>query len=499
MPQYFFLGGFLLTVFFLQWWQMPIYPLWVWLVLLECIILFRKNKTILWSTIGVITACMAVSHTVHRASPQTVDWYATAQEVTLYGKIVNEPDKRPDQTKYTIGVTDIQTASGILLNTIQGNVLITDRRQWPEFQYGDPVIVSGTLEKPQPIETFRYDHYLSRYDIYSVIYRSSLRNNSDRPPAKFLPLRMMYSVKSRFEKQINRLYPEPHASFMAGLLTGSRKGIPDHLLEDFNITGLTHIIAISGYNITIIIAIISGALFWLPIKMRYVCSILAIIIFVLFVGASAAVVRAGIMGILGILAIHGGRSAPIRLSIIWTAVLMIAWNPKILWYDAGFQLSFLAVIGLSELSPFLDPLFKRIPQTLGLRESLTMTMAAQISAVPLIIMLFGRLSLIAPVANMLTAPVIPLAMLFGALGTVISFVFLPLGLCIAYGGWAMLEWIITIAHFCAQIPFASKALHMPLGIIITYYLLLILAIYIHTRSLFLVSKGQLSSPQDEVL
>jgi len=499
MPQHFFLGGFLLSIFFLQWWQVSHYPLWVWLIVFECILLFRKNKTVLWTSVGVTIACITVNLTTHAASPHTVDWYANDKKVTLYGKIADEPDRRPDQTKYTIAVNRIQTASGITVENIQGNVLVTDRRQWPEFHYGDHVITSGTLEKPQPIETFRYDHYLSRYDIYSVIYRSSMQTDNSLPPSKILPLRMMYRIKSRFEKQINKLYPEPHASFMAGLLTGSRKGIPDHLLADFNTTGLTHIIAISGYNITIIIAIITGALFWLPIKIRYICATTSIVIFVLFVGASAAVVRAGIMGILGILALHAGRSASVRLSILWTATLMILWNPKILWYDAGFQLSFLAVIGLSELSPFLEPLFKRIPETLALRESLTMTMAAQISAVPLIIMLFGRLSLIAPIANMLTAPVIPLAMLFGAVGTMISFVSLPLGLCVAYGGWAMLQWIIIIAQFCANIPFASTALHMPLGLIIVYYVLLILAIYIKTRSVSLVSKEQPLYPQDPVL
>ena len=499
MPQYFFLGGFLVTVFFLQWWQVPQYPLWIVLILLECIVLFRRNKTVLWTSIGIAMACLIVSTAVHRTSPQTVDWYAHTQPVTLYGEIADEPDRRPTQTKYTATVTKIKTASGKIIENIGGNVLVTDRRQWPEFQYGDPVIVNGTLEKPEPIDTFRYDHYLSRYDIYSVMYRSSIEKDSNKHPAKFLPLRMVFAIKSRFEKQINRLYPEPHASFMAGLLTGSRKGIPDHLMEDFNTTGLTHIIAISGYNITIIIAIISGALFWLPTKIRYVCAILAIIIFVLFVGAGAAVVRAGIMGILGILALHAGRSAPVRLSIVWTATAMILWNPKILWYDAGFQLSFLAVIGLSELSPFLEPLFKRIPQTLGLRESLTMTLAAQISAVPLIIMLFGRLSLIAPVANMLTAPVIPFAMLFGALGTIISFVSLQLGLLVAYGGWVMLEWIIKVAQICAHIPFASRAMHMPLTVIIAYYACLILAIHTKTRSVSPVSKEQPLFQPDQAL
>ena len=256
---------------------------------------------------------------------------------------------------------------------------------------------------------------------------------------------------------------------MAGLLTGSRRGIPEHLMNDFNVTGLTHIIAISGYNITIVIAVISGMLFWLPLKVRFFPSIVAIIAFTLFVGASAAVVRASIMGILGLLALQTGRQSEVRLTILWTLFFMLLWNPKYLWYDAGFQLSFLAVLGLVEIAPYLDPLFKHIPKTLGIREALQMTIAAQISAVPLILFLFGRLSLIAPIANLMVAPFIPLAMLFGFFGTVTSFLWFPLGQLIGYIGWGCLEWIILVAHTLANLPFASIELGKISGITISIY------------------------------
>ena len=256
---------------------------------------------------------------------------------------------------------------------------------------------------------------------------------------------------------------------MAGLLTGSRRGIPTDLLEAFNATGLTHIIAISGYNITIVIAIISSMLFWLPFKIRFFPAVTAIVAFTIFVGASAAVIRAAIMGILGLIALKNGRTTTVRISILWTAFFMIAWNPKVLWYDAGFQLSFLAVIGLTELGTLLDTVFARVPKTLAIRESLQMTVAAQIAAVPLIIILFRRCSLIAPLANLLIAPVIPLAMLFGSLGTVISFGLFPLGQLFSYLGWACLTWIILIANICSSIPYASLELNLPTWTLVFYY------------------------------
>ncbi|MDA1292967.1 MAG: ComEC/Rec2 family competence protein [bacterium] len=421
--------------------------------------------------LGVLTALVCVIRTTHTRTPNTVDWYTTTQSVSVEGVVSTEPDKRPMKTLYTIAVDQFIDGSGTLIKGLQGNVLATDRRQWPEYQFGDRVAVFGVLEKPEQIEEFHYEHYLSRYDIYSVMYRGSfqIKTNNRQPTTSTELRRTLYSLKKSFESQINRLYPEPHASFMAGLLTGSRRGIPEDLLEAFAATGLTHIIAISGYNITIVIAIISSLLFWLPLKVRFFPATIAIVCFTIFVGASAAVVRAAIMGILGLLALQNGRTTTVRLSILWTAFFMIAWNPKVLWYDAGFQLSFLAVIGLTELGTLLEKVFQRVPKTLAIRESLQMTVAAQIAAVPLIIILFKRFSLIAPIANLLIAPAIPLAMLFGAVGTLLSFGLFPLGQLVSYLGWSCLEWIIIVAYICNAIPFASIQIDIPTWTLIPYY------------------------------
>lgn len=368
---------------------------------------------------------------VQRTTKMPVLDYTFDESATIEGRISAEPDRRPLQTKYTIN-----------------HVLVSDHATYPQYQYGDMVRVTGVLERPGMIDNFNYGNYLSRYGIYAVMYRARVEKIADGPPSFF---RFLYRVKDRFEAQINKLYAEPHAAFMAGLLTGSRKGIPEDLMESFSATGLTHIIAISGYNITIVIAIISSLLFWLPLRWRFVPSILAIVVFTLFVGASAAVVRAAIMGILGLVALRWERISNVRLTLLWTAFFMLLWNPKYLWYDAGFQLSFLAVIGLVEIGPKLERYFTKVPDVLGIREALQMTLAAQISTAPLIIFLFGRLSFISPIANVLVAPAIPLAMLFGFLGTMLSFVWFFGGQVFAYLGWACLTWIIFIAEMLSGI------------------------------------------------
>ncbi len=488
MPQFVFLTTFLCTVFALQWWQLPQYPIWIWLLLFEGIALGRKRVWILWSCIGILIALISVTRTTHLPSLNTIDTYAIGDRVTIDGVISREPDRRPLQTKYTIQTDSITDAHGTIHKGVEGNVLITDNRQWPEYEYGDAVSVTGILEKPDAIEDFQYDSYLSRFDIYSVIYRGTV-SKSESVSGIFSVSRILFAAKQRFEKQINTLFPEPHASFMAGLLTGSRKGIPEHLMEAMHATGLTHIIAISGYNITIVIAVMMSAFFWMPIRCRYISTILCIVCFVIFVGSSAAVVRAGIMGILGIIALHIGRASSVRLSILWTAFFMTAWNPKILWYDAGFQLSFLAVIGLVELSPLLEKWFAGIPNTLAIRESLMMTIAAQIAAVPLIITLFERVSLVAPFANVLVAPALPLAMFFGAVATIVSFISVPIGLAIAYFGWMSLQWVIWTAKALAAIPFASMNLTIATWLLLPYYFIVIITIYKDRCISFLESKA----------
>jgi competence protein ComEC len=168
---------------------------------------------------------------------------------------------------------------------------------------------------------------------------------------------------------------------------------------------------------------------------------------------------------------------------LWTACVMLLWNPKMLWYDAGFQLSFLAVIGLLETAPYLERWMQRVPQTLGLREALTLTIAAQMFAVPWVIAQFGLLSLISPVANILVAPLIPPAMLFGFLGTTISFVFFPLGQIIAFVGWGCMALILVITETLASLPFAAVQIpSISIFIICLYYSVLISGLVVLHRT-----------------
>ncbi|MBP9773703.1 MAG: ComEC family competence protein [Candidatus Peribacteraceae bacterium] len=468
-----FTVSFLTCVFALRFAPPAFLPYSFWIIF-SCIIIvlsilcivhrFRRIATVsLAIVLGIGLATWRVNADIHTIYPHSIENFARQQPVTIHGVIVEEPDTRAMQTKFTIEAQTLLTASGETI-AITGRMLATDNDQWPEHNFGDSVDVYGKLERPKAFAGFAYDDYLSTSNIYAIMYRAKVtttevytaKNQSLTVQSIINFIRSkLYSFKEKFEDRINRIFPEPHASLLAGLLTGSRRGIPDHLLDNFRIAGLLHIVAISGYNITIIIALLSGLLFWLPLKWRFVPLTIGIILFTIFVGASASVVRAAIMGVLGLFALQMGRVTSIRLLILWTATFMTLWNPKQLWFDTGFQMSFLAVIGLAVFSAPLKKIFKKLPEAFGIRESLIATMAAQITTTPLSIISFGQISLISPIANLLVAPLIPLAMLSGFLGITLSHLSFPLGQIMSYVSWGFLEIIIRIVQILAMIPYAA--------------------------------------------
>jgi len=383
------------------------------------------------------------------------------ENVTLEGVIFDYPDIRSDQVKLTLTVEQMQMdLEGKQTGTpIFGQVLISLPRYPDDFTYGMRIRVSGMLEEPPEFEDFSYKNYLRRYGTVAVLYRPfiDVLESASRWNIRF----WIGQFKAAAENRLNRLFPEPYASFAAGLLLGSRRGIPADLTEDFMQCGITHIIAISGYNITLMIVFASGLLRFLPKKAQILGSIVFIVAFVALVGASAAVLRVAVMGILGLVAALGGRKAEVTRLLALTAAGMVLWNPFILVDDLGFRLSFSATAGLVYMSGYVENFFKWIrvydwiPEFFSIREAFLTTMSAQTFSVPVILMSFGRVSLIAPLANVMVAPFIPLAMLFSFVALVVSCVWPWLGLLVAYGAWFFLKFIIWISGILAAVPWAS--------------------------------------------
>ncbi|EKD67808.1 MAG: hypothetical protein ACD_48C00207G0001 [uncultured bacterium] len=286
--------------------------------------------------------------------------------------------------------------------------------------------------------------------------------------------RAILGLKEVVAERISKLWHEPYASFVAGLLYGYRGGLGE-LNELFSRTGVTHIVAISGYNITLIATLLITFCLhlYIPRKKAFWIVVCGIIVFLIFAGLSASVVRAGIMGILVLIAKQMGRSSRIGNVLVFTAVIMTAHNPFILIYDAGFQLSFLSTVGLVYLAPKIEPWFSRVPKVLGLQESVVATLSATFITLPLILFQFGRLSLVSLPVNMLILWIIPFIMMLGFFAVVVSLVFLPLAHILSWIAWGGMMYIVSIVRWFAELSFAAVDIRVPVwGMSIMYVFLI---------------------------
>lgn len=469
---YVFLWSFLLSVFALAWWQEPAYPKALWIILASVggigllIIATKRSFGILLiaSMLGVSSGLFSVSRVI--ASAHTSIPNELAGKVVVEGTVSAPPDRRGKSVRYTIQADTIEQ-SGSTLN-INARVLLDTKTVWPRYTYGDRLRATGDfIMLIKPKEESTYTHYLLSQAYVATLDAYYVKRLSEGGTSLFS---LLYSFKDGLEAIVGKLYPEPAAALLKGLLTGNRSDIPDDVNDAFTTAGLTHVLAISGFNITVILSVISGCLFWLPLKWRFVPTIIAVIAFTFLTGASASVVRAAVMGILGLVALQTGRVQTSRLTVLWTLFFMLLARPLQLWYDAGFQLSFLALVGLMELSEALEKITGWLPEKFGIKESMQMTLSAQILASPWIVYLFGRLSIVAPFANLVVTPMVPFAMLFGALSLLSYALWLPFTKMLTWIGWLCLTWILETTKLSASVPYAST--DIPAGAtawIVAYY------------------------------
>ena len=427
--------------------------------------------------------------------------------LTIIGAIDDLPDRRQTSQKLTVKVTQA-TVSGKRL-TVGGLALVTTKL-YPDYNYGDEVEITGLLKEPENINDFDYKSYLAKSDIYSVMGFPEIKalegiGHLDKkvPDALFKLKKGLFWLKRDFESVLSKSLPEPQASFMAGLTLGEKKTMPANLTEALKKTGTTHIVALSGYNIGLIAGFIMSLLTMLAVRrtLRFWLAVLAIIFFTVLTGASASIVRAAIMGILVLLARQEGRMYNIRNALVFAGAVMVYLSPKILRFDIGFQLSFLATMGLVWLAPVFDPhtlrgagvekWFAGLSKLYKLKEILIATLSAQLAVLPLLLVYFGQLSIISPMVNLLILLLVPQTMLLGfATGIVGMFWLLPAKL-FAWIAWLYLTVELSVIKFFADLPLASVNLRWNWFLAIFYYAVILFLLYkFHKkqRSIILVNQ-----------
>ena len=402
-----------------------------------------QNRHIILAGFIILAFCVGISRFSHFASMESVFNDQIGQEVSLEGYVDSEPDIEGNRARF-------------IFRTGNEKILVTTNA-FPRREFGDGLLIVGKLELPQNFALagqadFDYVAYLRKDGIRTVLFYPVITteniNLSVGERARIAIYGNIFEVKSRFQNAINLSVPEPNASFLNGILLGTRQNIPDDLKNAFKKTGTTHILAISGYNIMIISeAVLLGLIWFFKRRVAFWISVAVIISFVILTGASASVVRAGVMGLILSFANGYGRLYDQKNSIILAGGLMIWFNPYVLVFDIGFQLSFGALLGLIYLYPWFDFKLPKISELGGLRELFLMTFSAQIAVAPLLMYYFGNLSLISLPANILILPFLPYAMLAGFLSGLTGMLFLPLGQLLGYIAWAITTYQIWVVRW----------------------------------------------------
>ncbi|MDP3057215.1 MAG: ComEC/Rec2 family competence protein [bacterium] len=435
-------------------------------------IFWRKKKItiVCFAAIFVILGIYRFQAVSEKANTENI-YGDLNKSVIFQGLIVTEPDNRIKDTQYVVENQDLK-----IKNQNYGKILVT-MPHYPAYQYGDLVEIEGKLKIPEKFNSFDYQEYLAKDDIYFTMYspKTSFISSGLGNPV----YSAIFSFKNVFKERIGRLLAEPEVSLLNGLLLGERSGMGEKLKNDFSITGTSHIVAVSGFNVTIIAIIILELCLFAGFSRNqaFWVSLLAIISFIIMVSAPSSAIRAGIMSGLVMVAIRAGRLNTISTAIVFAATLMIAVNPKILRFDVGFQLSFLAVMGLVWVYPILDHYLKKLPDVLKIKSMLLITISAQIMALPVLIYNFDRLSIVSPLANILILPFVPLAMALGFLAGIFSFIWIVPAKIIGYFTWIILTYQIRTIEYLASLPWASvEIFNFGIGSFVVYYMIVLAVI-----------------------
>ncbi|MBX2866452.1 ComEC family competence protein [Candidatus Kaiserbacteria bacterium] len=369
--------------------------------------------------------------------------------VSLVGIVVREPDVR--SVSQHLYVQDEEHDALILITT----------DPFLDVAYGDRTLFHGVVERPESFETdlgrtFNYPGYLRARGVTHRISGAEVEVLGEGEGNPVIERLLLW--KHSFMSSLERLLPEPEAGLGEGLLLGVKRALGEDLEEAFRKTGIIHIVVLSGYNIMIVVESIMRLLsYFTTPRTRVLFGGGAILSFALIVGLSATVVRASIMAALVLLARSMGRRYQVTRALLFSGAVMVLFNPYLLVFDPGFQLSFLATLGLILIAPHLEKVFIRVPTQLQIREFVVSTIATQIAVLPLLLYMMGEFSIVAPLVNVLVLPAVPLAMLLSFLSGVIGFVSAPLGMLFGFFAFGLLAYIVSVASWFGDLSLASFA------------------------------------------
>jgi competence protein ComEC len=390
--------------------------------------------------------------------PQDLEAQVGAR-VTLNGYVTEEPEVKASGEKL---IMIIQKGVYVLVNAGSAGV-----------DYGDKIAVTGKLERPENFLTdqgkvFDYINYL-RKD--GILYTISFPKIKIISRGNGSPLQAnLFKLKQKFIERVNYAIAPPESTLMGGLILGEKSSFDESLRKSFIDTGTIHMVALSGYNVTIVADWVMKFFSFLSAAMSFYLGIITIILFILMTGSTSTAIRAGIMAVLALFARQTGRNYDAGRILVLAAAGMVFFNPLLLVYDVSFQLSFIATVAVIFVAPRIEKYFQKVPEQFGMRDIVSVTSAAYLFVAPFILYKMGSLSLVAIPANILILPLVPLTMLFGFitgfLGLIWKFLAIPFG----YLSYILLQYELSIVKIFSKFSFAALTIpNFPLIITVAIY------------------------------
>ena len=390
--------------------------------------------------------------------------------VSLEGVVSEYPHTTAKATQFRfsadkIGLNeDRAETSGEVMVTLGASGRPVSPRDRPYVRYGDRLFLEGSLEAPRTLEGFDYPSYLARQGIRSTMSfpEAALLDEGLGNPL----LRQVHSFRSSMADSLSKTVPEPQAALGQALLLGLRDDLPEDVVEQFRATGTSHLLAVSGLHVGILMATSLAVSQRILGRRRqlYLAAPLALVwLYALTAGMSPSVTRAAIMGSVYLAAYALGRPRSVLPALGLAAAVMVALNPNVLW-SVSFQLSFAAMAGIALMA---EPLAQRLRAPLearlgragnplpGLRAValiVAMTLAATVATLPLVAFYFQRVSLVGIPATVLSLPVLPMVLLTqsaaGAVGLASTTLAQPLG----WIAWLPSAYLTSVVGLVARVP-----------------------------------------------
>ena len=352
-----------------------------------------------------------------------------------------------------------------------------------EIPPGSRIAFSCALAVPENFDAnFDYRMFLAKDDI-GYLCRQALRAEMAAEDMRARLMRIFFLPKRAFETALEKTLPQPEAGLAEGLILGGDNRLSENLKQAFITAGLSHIVAISGYNIALIahVFIFIGLGIGLWRRQALGFAALCIILFIVLVGAPASAVRAGIMALTVFAALLVGRLSQSVHMLVAAAVLMLIFQPLLLRYDVGFQLSFLATLAIIAALPLIGRILPKEFLGKTLVEIAFLTFSVELFVVPLLAYQFQSLFPFALFANVLLLPLVPYAMATAFTAGVAFFVLPGLHLLPAALGYAFLRSITFAAEHISLWPGATTPVSVGVPALLLWYVGLFFAIVMIQR------------------